>query len=103
MSPPVFSQNTNKLYTIQKLRMSSLEYEQYTDTRGLTCPEPLMIVRNKIREMNPGERLLILATDPSTDRDFRNFCRFMGHRLEFTEVKNDEYKYVIRKGARDVS
>lgn len=83
--------------------MPPIDYEQYTDTRGLSCPEPLMIVRNKIREMKTGERLLVLATDPSTDRDFRNFCRFMGHTLELAEDACGEHKYVIRKGSREAS
>lgn len=51
------------------------------DAVGLVCPEPLMIVRNKVREMRPGQTVHIVATDPSTTRDFRNFCRFMGHAL----------------------
>ena len=83
--------------------MSPTEYEHFADTRGLFCPEPLMIVRNKVRVMKPGERLLVLATDPSTDRDFRNFCRFMKHTLELVEVAKGEHKYVIRKGVRDAS
>ena len=44
-------------------------------TTGLVCPEPLMMARNKVREMRPGETVRIVATDPSTTRDFRNFCR----------------------------
>ncbi|MXW54695.1 MAG: sulfurtransferase TusA, partial [Gammaproteobacteria bacterium] len=51
---------------------TSEHYDHKLDTCGLNCPEPLMIVRNKVREMNAGERLLILATDPSTHRDFAN-------------------------------
>lgn len=68
------------------------------DTSGLNCPEPLMIVRNKVREMKKGERLLILATDPSTHRDFTNFCRFLGHTLELAETAPLVKKYIIRKG-----
>lgn len=76
--------------------MNSTEYS--IDTRGLFCPEPLMIVRNKIRNMKDGERLRVLATDPSTHRDFTNFCRFMGHVLEYAEKNDDVHEYVIRKG-----
>lgn len=83
--------------------MSATKYEHFADTRGLVCPEPLMIVRNKVRTMKTGERLLVLATDPSTDRDFRNFCRFMKHTLELAEVANGEHKYVIRKGLLEAS
>lgn len=78
---------------------STSHYDHKIDTSGLNCPEPLMIVRNKVREMNQGERLLILATDPSTHRDFSNFCRFMGHSLELAETGPSIHKYIIRKGS----
>ena len=68
------------------------------DAIGLTCPEPLMIVRNKVREMALGETVRITATDPSTVRDFTNFCRFMGHELATSERDGDRLVFVIRKG-----
>ncbi|MCY3885679.1 MAG: sulfurtransferase TusA [Gammaproteobacteria bacterium] len=77
---------------------SATQYDYKLDTSGLNCPEPLMIVRNKVRKMKKGERLLILATDPSTHRDFSNFCRFMGHSLELAETALSVKKYIIRKG-----
>ena len=68
------------------------------DATGLICPEPLMIVRNKVREMHSGEVLHVLATDPSTARDFTNFCRFMGHQLIDQASSGDVLEYWIRKG-----
>lgn len=68
------------------------------DARGLWCPEPLMIVRNKVREMESGEEVHIKATDPSTHRDFTNFCRFMGHELLQANEQDGEFEFVIRKG-----
>ena len=47
------------------------------DASGLVCPEPLMLVRNRVREMRTGEVLHVVATDPTTERDFTHFCRFM--------------------------
>jgi tRNA 2-thiouridine synthesizing protein A len=70
------------------------------DARGLTCPEPLMLVRNAVRAMVEGEALTILATDPSTVRDFANFCRFMGHELVQQSLEGSEYTFVLRKGNR---
>ena len=58
-----------------------------------------MIVRNKVREMQPGEVLFVVATDPSTDRDFRDFCRFMGHELVSKAQMGGRLEYRIRKGA----
>ena len=68
------------------------------DATGLICPEPLMIVRNKVREMPAGEVLHVIATDPSTARDLANFCRFMGHELIDQSSKGDVLEYWIRKG-----
>ena len=68
------------------------------DARGLLCPEPLMLVRNRVRNMHSGEVLYIEATDPSTGRDFANFCRFMGHELLAEETGGDPLRYWIRKG-----
>ena len=70
---------------------------QYVDTRGLVCPEPLMLLRHKIRSMTAGETVRVLATDPTTQRDFSNFCRFMGHTLENCHTDDNEYCYIIRK------
>ncbi|MAT83482.1 MAG: sulfurtransferase TusA [Gammaproteobacteria bacterium] len=68
------------------------------DATGLVCPEPLMLVRNRVREMASGAVLHVLATDPSTGRDFQNFCRFMGHELLAEERDGDRFEYWIRKG-----
>ena len=76
--------------------MTEIDHE--IDTRGVLCPEPLLLVRNRIRDMASDETLRIEATDPSTKRDFTNFCRFMGHQLVEDSVDGDVFKYVIKKG-----
>ena len=58
-----------------------------------------MIVRNKVREMRAGEKVHVVATDPSTTRDFRNFCRFMGHTLLELDGAGDKLEFIIEKGA----
>ena len=56
-----------------------LDYDIQIDARGLHCPEPLMLVKNKVRELAEGDVLHVLATDPTTERDFEHFCQFMKH------------------------
>ena len=77
------------------------------DARGLFCPEPVMLLHKKIREIAVGETLSVVATDPSTTRDIPNFCHFLGHELlessEGDNRKNEndktskEFFYLIRK------
>ena len=72
--------------------------ELHLDATGLLCPEPLMLMRNRVREMRSGQVLHVIATDPSTGRDFSNFCRFMGHELIDQDQLGEVFHYRIRKG-----
>ena len=67
------------------------------DAVGLECPEPLMVLRNKVRGMAAGETVSVVATDPSTVRDFTNFCRFMGHEMAESSSDGNRYRFIIRK------
>lgn len=71
--------------------------DRHVDAVGLKCPEPLMMVRNAVREMGRGETVSVVATDPSTVRDFKNLCRFMGHELAVQERDGERYLFLIRK------
>ena len=68
------------------------------DAIGLRCPEPVMMVRKKVRLMADGETRLVSADDPSTTRDIPSFCRFMDHTLIASETEQAPYRYLIRKG-----
>ena len=68
------------------------------DALGLRCPEPVMMVRKRVRGMQLGETLLIVADDPATVRDIPSFCRHMDHTLLASETTSTPYRYLIRKG-----
>ncbi|WP_289032047.1 sulfurtransferase TusA [uncultured Paraglaciecola sp.] len=68
------------------------------DAMGMRCPEPVMMVRLQIREMQIGETLAVIADDHSTTRDIPSFCRFMEHELVDQAVDKAPYRYIIRKG-----
>ncbi|MBL4682406.1 MAG: sulfurtransferase TusA [Pseudomonadales bacterium] len=77
--------------------IEDLDHEIEIDARGLKCPEPLILVRNKMMDMQSGEVIKIIATDPSTSWDFPNFCKFLGHQMLSQEENGEEYQYWIRK------
>lgn len=71
--------------------------DHQVDTIGLRCPEPVMMVRKKMRELLAGETLLVSADDTSTTRDIPSFCRFMEHELIAQQINEKPYLYVIKK------
>lgn len=67
------------------------------DAKGLKCPEPVMMLHAAIRKAPAGAQLRLLATDPSTERDVANFCRFLDHTLIATEHGDEQFSYLIQK------
>ena len=62
------------------------------DTRGLNCPLPILKAKKALAEMQTGEILKIVATDPSSTRDFQAFARQTGN--ELLEQSQDEADYI---------
>lgn len=67
------------------------------DTSGLICPEPVMMLHNQIRDINIGDILEVIASDPSTQRDIPKFCSFLGHQLLDQLQRDKKYFYYIQK------
>lgn len=71
-------------------------FDASLDTTGLYCPEPIMLMHNKVRDMASGQVLKVIATDPATTRDVPKFCQFLGHELLSQREENGHYFYFIR-------
>ena len=73
----------------------TLKPDHILDATGLYCPEPVMLLHNRIRDIAGGETLQVLATDPSTERDSPRFCLFLGH--ERVEQDQPEGHYPMKR------
>jgi len=74
-----------------------IDPDHILDATGLYCPEPVMLLHNKIRDIAIGETLQVLATDPSTARDIPKFCNFLGHELVDSDEFDGNFRYLVRK------
>jgi tRNA 2-thiouridine synthesizing protein A len=75
-----------------------VKYDAELDACGLFCPEPVMMLHTRIKDVAPGNVLRVIATDPSTTRDVPRFCQFLGHELICHTEQGDRYIYLIRRG-----
>jgi len=77
--------------------MTVLPTETLLDLRGLACPMPVLKANRALRDMAPGAKLRILATDRASVADFQSYCRETGHALiAFTETAG-MLSFVIRR------
>ena len=73
------------------------------NTRGLRCPEPVMMLHQAIRKSKSGDVVEVFATDNSTSWDIPKFCMHLGHELLLQEEQvdadgNKEFHYLVKKG-----
>lgn len=78
--------------------LSQIEHNAELDATGLMCPEPVMMLHNRVRELAGGDILKVRATDPSTTRDIPRFCQFLDHQLMAQQEVGGEYHFWIRLG-----
>jgi tRNA 2-thiouridine synthesizing protein A len=68
------------------------------DTRGLSCPLPVLKVRKVMRQAPPGASAEILATDPLAEKDLRVYCEVSSCRFVSAEaLEGGVLRMVIQK------
>ena len=65
-----------------------MQAQKELDTRGLSCPLPILKAKKALADMGSGEVLKVVSTDPGSVRDFQAFARQTG---------NDEFVHYLRR------
>ncbi len=67
------------------------------DACGLQCPGPILKVKQKMDELQPGDILDVIANDTGFATDLPAWCRSMGHDLLSIEIREGKIIGRIRK------
>ncbi len=67
------------------------------DARKLPCPLPLLKLKQALNRASDGEEILVLATDPASQRDFRSFVSQTKHLLTVIKIENEFHFTVIKQ------
>lgn len=70
----------------------TIHYHKFVDAKGLKCPQPLLLAKQGIKQVQVKQVLLLEATDPHTDLDLEVWCARFGHKI----VQDDETEGVFR-------
>ncbi|MBK7059050.1 MAG: sulfurtransferase TusA family protein [Rubrivivax sp.] len=74
-----------------------MDVHKELDTRGLNCPLPILKAKKALSEMQAGELLRVVSTDPGSIRDFQAFARQTGHELVEQTSSAVEFIHVIKR------
>jgi len=73
------------------------DVDQELDLLGLKCPLPVLRTRKALKNLAPGQRLMVLTSDPVSGIDIPNLVREEGHILDSSELHKGHYHFIIRK------
>ncbi len=77
--------------------MNTLNIDIELDVKGLNCPLPILRAKKALSNMESGQVLRIVATDPGAVKDFAAFCKQTGNPLLSSSETPDDFTFVISK------
>ncbi len=77
--------------------MNDTAIDKELDARGLNCPLPILRAKKALNEMQAGQILRIVATDPGAIKDFQAFAKQTGNDLLDSREASAEYTFLMRK------
>lgn len=68
------------------------------DAKGLACPMPIVRTKKAMDELQGGEVLEVVTTDPGSKNDIRAWTESSGHELLESREESGVYTFWIKKG-----
>lgn len=67
------------------------------DARGMYCPGPVLETAKAIKQIQVGEVLEVLATDPAAKPDIEAWARRTGHQILDIQQQGDSTRILIKR------
>ncbi|HYX64573.1 MAG TPA: sulfurtransferase TusA family protein [Burkholderiales bacterium] len=74
-----------------------MNFDKELDARGLNCPLPILRAKKALNELQSGQVLKILATDPGSVKDFQAFSKQTGNELLSHAEANKEFTFFMKR------
>ncbi len=67
------------------------------DLQGLLCPIPVVKVSKAVKEINVGEAIEAIATDPGVMMDIPAWCKSSGNDMVKMDKEDGVFRFVVRR------
>ena len=74
-----------------------MKFDKELDARGLNCPLPILRTKKSLTDMESGQILKVVATDPGSVKDFQAFAKQTGNELVSSETANHEFIFFMKR------
>lgn len=66
------------------------------DARNMLCPLPVIKTQDRAAELQAGDILEVVCTDPGALNDIPAWCRINGHEVIATQESDDEVSVTLK-------
>jgi len=77
--------------------MTDIAADMTLDCSGLICPMPIVKMSKAIKQIDQGQVLQMIATDPGSPADVEAWSRQTGHELLSSEEEGSRYVFYLRR------
>ena len=77
--------------------MNELKIVKTLDCSGMSCPMPVIKTKKAIDEMEVGEILEMISTDPGAPPDMEAWTKQTQHDLLESHHEDEKFRFLIRK------
>jgi tRNA 2-thiouridine synthesizing protein A len=77
--------------------LTKYHWDSVLDSTGLLCPLPVLKIRKKLKEMQKGSVLRVIADDPAAIIDIPHYCHESGNKILKQDVGEDGQIYLLMK------
>ncbi len=72
-------------------------FDKELDARGLSCPLPILKAKKALNQLESGQILRVVATDPGSVKDFAAFANQTGNELLESSQDGQDFEYRLKK------
>ena len=77
--------------------MSTVQAVRELDCTGMLCPMPVVKAAKAIKEVEVGQILKMIATDPGAPPDMQAWCRQTGHEMVDQEQDGGKFIFYLKR------
>ena len=74
-----------------------MNFDKELDARGLNCPLPILRAKKALTDMQSGQVLRLVSTDPGSVKDFQAFAKQTGNELLSSTEANKEFTFFLKR------
>ena len=76
---------------------TTVKFDRELDARGLSCPLPILKTKKTLAELQSGQVLKVVATDPGSVKDMQAFSNQTGNPMLSSSQEDKDYIFFLQK------